>query len=129
MSKGFAWPLLHFVYSNSRSFVLPSKQQGSLFLSISFSVSSYITAAPLKSQMLRHQNISQVCFLCSSLTCQIALQILILPHNVKEFKPLLIFEQRVENVNAKRNEHLNQFVWERNDLFSLEQSLCFSMLS
>lgn len=102
MSKGFAWPLLHFVYSNSRSFVLPSKQQGSLFLSISFSVSSYITAAPLKSKMLRHQNISQVCFLCSSLICQIALQILILLHNVKEFKQLLIFEPRVENVNAKK---------------------------
>lgn len=66
--------------------------------------------------MLRHQNISQVCFLCSSLTCQIALQILILPHNVKEFKQLLMFEPWVEKVNAK-------------NLFSLEQSLCFCMLS
>lgn len=52
--------------------------------------------------MLRHQNISQVCFLCSSLTCQFAVQILILPHNVKEFKQLLMFEPWVEKVNAKK---------------------------
>lgn len=64
---------------------------------------NWITVPPLKSQMLRHQNISQVCFQYSDLACQMVLEILILTYNVKRVKTPLNIRTTEWKCKLKKN--------------------------